>query len=381
MTERFLPYGSQWVTDDDINAVESVLRGGWLTTGPAVKQFESDLEQSCGAAFAVAVNSGTAALHCAYHALGLGPGDELITTPLTFAATANAAVYLGASVRFVDVDPDTGTLDPDTLLDAINAKTKVIAAVDYSGHPADYDGISAIAGAKGIAVCADASHSLGATYNGRSVGTLADVTTLSFHPVKVITTGEGGAVLTQRDYLADRARTFRSHGIVHNRKQMRQPGGAWHQEMQGLGFNYRLSDIHCALGSSQLARLDSFMSRRRVIAAKYTDAFSDLTALSCPVQWNNVESAWHLYVLRVADATRREAFFDGLREGGLGVQVHYVPVHHHPFYQDRGHDPQSCPRAVDFSARALSIPIFPRMTDDDVDFVIETVRTVARERL
>jgi perosamine synthetase len=381
MTKRFLPYGSQWVTDDDIKAVERVLRGAWLTTGPAVQEFESDLNTYCGTQHALALSSGTAALHCAYHALGLGPGDELITTPLTFAATANAAVYLGASVRFVDVDPVTGTLDAANLEAAIGQRTKVIAAIDYAGHPADYDAINAVAEAHNVTVVADAAHSLGATYKGRRVGTLADVTTLSFHPVKVITTGEGGAMLTNSSESADRGAVFRSHGIIHDPARMRAPGGPWHQEMQGMGYNYRLSDIQCALGSSQLTRLDAFMSRRRAIAATYSQAFAGQSAFECPTQRDNVESAWHLYVIRVNDASRREAFFNRLRECGLGVQVHYVPVHHHPFYQDRGHDPSVCPRAVDFSARAISIPIFPRMSDDDVNFVIETIDSVAGEIL
>jgi UDP-4-amino-4,6-dideoxy-N-acetyl-beta-L-altrosamine transaminase len=380
MSKRLLPYGSQWITDDDVHAVESVLRSGWLTTGPAVAEFERGLADYCGAKHAAAVSSGTAALHAAYYGLGLGPGDEIITTPLTFAATANAALYLGADVRFVDVEADTGTLDPSAIESAITERTKLITAIDYAGHPADYDAINAVAATHGLSVVADAAHSLGGVYKGRRVGALADATTLSFHPVKVITTGEGGAVLCNDPEVAGRIADFRNHGITQDANRM-SSNAPWHQEMHALGFNYRLSDLQCALGSSQLKRLDAFMARRRAIASRYDQAFSATAGITGPTQRADVLSAWHLYVLRVDQGDRRRPLFERLRALGIGVQVHYIPVHHHPFYSERGIDPSLCPAAVDFSARALSIPIFPRMSDDDVSFVIDAVHQAAGEVL
>lgn len=379
MSERPIPYGHQWVDDEDIAAVVDVLRSDFLTTGPAVDAFERGLEAATGARRAVVVNSGTSALHAMYFAAGLGPGDEIITTPLTFAATANAALYLGASVRFVDVLPDTGNMDPAAAEAAISDRTRLIVAIDYTGHPADYDELNAAAGERSVTVLADAAHSLGATYRGRRVGTLAHATELSFHPVKLITTAEGGAIVTDDEALADRAARFRTHGITRDPALMERNDGPWHYEQHDLGFNYRLTDVQAALGSSQLRRLDAFVARRRAIAARYLEAWADLHALTLPVVREGVEPAWHLFVVRVSDAALRGAFFDRLRALGLGVQVHYIPVHHHPYYRDLGFRPGSCPVAEDFSARAVSLPIFPLMTDDEVERVIDAVRRAVFE--
>ncbi|HET9878455.1 MAG TPA: UDP-4-amino-4,6-dideoxy-N-acetyl-beta-L-altrosamine transaminase [Candidatus Limnocylindria bacterium] len=379
MSERPIPYGHQWVDDEDIAAVVDVLRSDFLTTGPAVDAFERGLEAATGARRAVVVNSGTSALHAMYFAAGLGPGDEIITTPLTFAATANAALYLGASVRFVDVLPDTGNMDPAAAEAAISDRTRLIVAIDYTGHPADYDELNAAAGERSVTVLADAAHSLGATYRGRRVGTLAHATELSFHPVKLITTAEGGAIVTDDEALADRAARFRTHGITRDPALMERNDGPWHYEQHDLGFNYRLTDVQAALGSSQLRRLDAFVARRRAIAARYLEAWADLHALTLPVVREGVEPAWHLFVVRVSDAALRGAFFDRLRALGLGVQVHYIPVHHHPYYRDLGFRPGSCPVAEDFSARAVSLPIFPLMTDSEVERVIDAVRRAVFE--
>lgn len=380
---RFLPYGRQWVDDDDIAAVTEVLRSTCLTTGPAVEGFESALAAGTGAGHAVAVNSGTSALHAMYFAAGLQPGDEIITSPLTFTATANAALYLGARVRFVDVEADTGNLDPELVEAAISPRTRLIVPVDYAGHPASYDRLHEVARRSGVTVVADAAHSLGAKYHGRSVGTLATATEVSFHPVKPVTTAEGGAVLTDDAGLAARARVFRTHGITrHTSDLATQAEGAWWYEQHHLGFNYRLTDIQAALGTSQMKKLERFILRRRQIAAAYAAAFSDLAALTLPTVREGVEPGWHLYVVRVGSAgERRRTFFDRLRELGLGVQVHYIPVYFHPYYQDLGHERGGCPVAEDFYRRAISLPIYPQMTDADIDSSIERVRRAAKETL
>ena len=379
MSEHFIPYGRQSVSDADIQAVGDVLRSGWLTTGPKVREFEEALESYTGATHATVLSSDTAALHAAYAAVGVGVGHEVITTPLTFAATANAALMLGARPRFVDVEEDTGLLDPRLVAEAICKDTRAIVAVDYAGHPADYAALRAIADEAGVALVADASHSLGATDRGQAVGTLADVSTLSFHPVKPITSGEGGAVLTGARQIHERVQCFSRHGIVAADAADDGYEGPWHQEMHELGNNYRLSDIHSALGLSQLACLDGWLARRREIAAAYTEAYADLAGLLTPVERDGVCSGWHLYVVRLVDGSkRRREVFESLRAAGLGVQVHYIPVYRHPYYQRLGFEGQACPVADKFYAGALSLPMFPAMTDADVERVIGTVRETIR---
>jgi UDP-4-amino-4,6-dideoxy-N-acetyl-beta-L-altrosamine transaminase len=376
-----LSYGRQWLDEDDIEAVAGVLRGDWLTTGPLVDEFERALATAAGARHAVAVSSGTAALHTAYFAAGLREGDEIVTSPLTFVATANAALHLGARVRFADIDPRTGNVDPGSMSGAIGPATRLVVPVDYAGHPADYRSLRKLAAEHDLRLVADGAHSFGATYEDRPVGTLADATTTSFHPVKLITTGEGGAIFTDNDAWRTRAAEFRNHGIVRDRERYREPGGTWHYEVQSLGLNYRIPDILCALGLSQLRKLEGFVARRRQIANRYSRALAELEQLELPTVLEGVSPAWHLYVIRVRGADRREAFFDDLRSQGLLVQLHYMPVHLHPLYRDLGYQRGSCPRAEDFAARAISIPMFPKMTDDDVDRVIEVVMTTARRLL
>jgi len=381
MPDPVIPYGHQSIDDDDIEAVARVLRSDYLTTGPAVAASEEDLQRATGARHAVVVNSGTAALHTAYAAAGIGPGDEVITSPLTFAATANAALFLGARPVFADIDSATGAIDSAAVEAAITPQTRAMVAVDYAGLPADYDTLREIATRRGIRLIADAAHSLGATYNGRRVGGLADITILSFHPVKAITTGEGGAVLTDDDAAADFARAFRTHGIVRAPALLRRQEGPWHQEMQALGHNYRLTDIQAALGSSQLRKLDRFVARRREIAAAYDKALSGVPGIILPGRREGSESAWHLYVVRVLDGSRRREFFEALQAHGLGVQVHYEPVYRHPYYEDLGYAGGLCPRAEGFSAAAVSIPIYPALTDAQVVRVSEAVTLAGREVL
>ena len=377
-----LPYGSPWLEEDDVEAVVQVLRGDWLTTGPTVDLFEAGLATACGADHVVAVNSGTAALHAAYHAAGLGPGDELLTSPLTFAATANAALYLGAKVRFVDVTPDTGNLDPERLREAISPSTRVVAPVDFGGHPADYDALRAALSDHGAVLVADAAHSLGARYNGRTVGQLADMSAFSLHPIKPITTGEGGAVATNDPQAADRMRSFRSHGFVRDRSRMERPDeGPWYAEQHELGFNYRITDIQCALGVSQLKKLAGFIKRRQTIAGRYLEAFRDLKGLGLPEVREGVEPGWHLFQVRVPEAAVRRDLYDRFQSLGLGVQVHYLPVYRHPYYRSLGYEDGLCPVAEDLYARSITLPLFPRMTDDDVQSVIDRVHQATADVL
>lgn len=373
---EFIPYGRQWIDDDDIAAVVEVLLSDYLTTGPAVTRFEAALVQMTAARHAVALNSGTSALHAMYFAAGIGPGDEIVTSPLTFAATANAALYLGATVRFVDVEPDTGNLDPDLVEEAISQRTKAIVPVDFAGHPADYDRLRAIAQGHGISLLADAAHSLGASYKGRPVGTLADASELSFHPVKPVTTAEGGAVVTNDPELARRAARFRTHGITKAATELERPDeGPWWYEQHDLGFNYRLTDVQAALGTSQLRKLDRFIGRRRAIAAHYDAALADVDALELPGRRENVEPGWHLYVVRTRDPSARRPLFETLRDAGIGVQVHYLPVTMHPFYRGLGYRAEDTPNAVEFYQRALSLPMFPRLDEEAQARVIDTVRS------
>lgn len=382
MPEGFLPYGRQWIDDEDVEAVASVLRSDFLTTGPAVERFEDNLRAVTGAEHAVAVNSGTSALHAAYFAAGVGPGTEIVTSPLTFAATANAALYLGATVRFADVDPRTGNLDPEAAEAALSPATRAVVPIDFTGHPADYDAFDRLVSGRDIVTVADAAHSLGATYHGRPVGSLASLSELSFHPVKPVTTAEGGAVTTDDASMAARARRFRTHGVERDPAAMPDAEGDWWYEQHDLGFNYRLTDLQCALGSSQLRRLAAFVARRREIARRWTEGLADVPQLILPSVEDGVEPAWHLYVVRVAgDPARRRPFFDRLRALELGVQVHYIPVYWHPYYRSLGYTRGLCPAAEDFYARAVSLPIFPKMTDADVDSAIERVRTAVADTL
>lgn len=389
--EKLLPYGRQSLDDDDIQAVVDVLKSDWLTTGPKIGEFEDAFAEWVGARFAVSFSSGTAALHGAAFAAELGPGDEAITTPMTFCATANCVLYQGATPVFADVCDDTLNLDPREVLRMVSSCTKAIIAVDYAGHPAALDELRQIALAKtsGALLIEDACHALGAEYHGKRVGSIADMTVFSFHPVKHLTTGEGGMVTTNDARLAETLRRFRNHGISSEARQ-RQEAGQWFYEMVLLGFNYRLTDIACALGLSQLAKLDANLARRREIAARYAQAFRSLPGVhpdvnsptGVPTVREGVVPAWHLYPIRLnleSLSAGRGEIFRALRAENIGVNVHYIPVHQHPYYRERFPATSregACPVAENAYERLISLPMFHSMTAKDVDDVISAVRKV-----
>jgi len=373
-----LPYGRQSVDESDIEAVASVLRGDWLTTGPAVAAFEDQLSEVSGAAGAVSVTSGTAALHVAYSALGIGAGDEVVTTPLTFVATASCAAILGARVVFADVSEDTGNLDPEAAAAAVTPMTRVIAGVDYAGHPIDAPALLDLAHRNDAALLEDAAHSIGGSLDGRPVGSLADVTTFSFFPTKNLTTAEGGAVVGTDPEVLARARTFRTIGLVRDADRLRYPDeGPWHQEVHEFGLNYRLPDLLCALGSSQLQRLPRFKARRDEIVRRYNEGLAGIDELRLPARRPGADPTWHLYPLRVRDGRRRE-LFEHLRANGIGVQVNYIPVYWHPVFEDLGYKRGMCPVAEEYYSQEISLPLFPDMTDGDVDRVIGVIRGFLR---
>lgn len=367
-----IPYGRQSIDDSDVEAVVAALRSDWLTQGPKVAEFEAALAAYCGARFAVAVCNGTAALQAAYSAAGLKSGDEFITTPLTFASTATAGLWQGAKPVFADVDLATGNLDPKACVAAITNKTKAIAPVDFSGRPVDLDAFRKLATERGLVLIEDASHALGADYHGRRVGSIADMTIFSFHPVKSITTGEGGAVLTDDASLRDQMLEFRTHGI--------RRGEDWLYDVETQGLNYRLTDLQAVLGISQLKRLDSFVARRREIAQHYDAAFAKWPEIE-PQPGRVEESVWHLYPLRLrgALAAKRREIFQSLRQAGIGVQVHYIPVYWHTLYRNLGYTRGLCPNAEALYARLISLPMYPGLTDAQQNEVVRTLRRVLDE--
>jgi perosamine synthetase len=377
-----IPYGRQDIDEEDIAAVVEVLRSDWLTTGPKVEEFERAFAESVGAKEAVAVSSGTAALHAMMFALGIGAADEVIVPAITFAATANCVVYQGGTPVFADVRPDTLLLDPERAERSITGRTKAIVAVDYAGQPCDYDALGEIARRSGVALLADACHSLGGSYKGRPVGSLGLLNAFSLHPVKHITTGEGGVVTTGDGTLGTRMRAFRNHGIATDRRQ-RERVGSWYYEMRDLGYNYRLTDFQCALGISQLRKLPRWVSRRREIAARYDEEFREVPGLRPLARGNDVGHAYHLYVVRLNLPLLRFGrgeIFSALRSAGIGVNVHYIPVHRHPFYRERfGTVPGLCPVAERAYEEILSLPVFPRMADSEVEKVVRVVKRIMAE--
>lgn len=377
----YLPYGHHDIDARDIEAVVEVLRSDCITTGPRVAEFEEAVGAYVKARYAVAFSSGTAALHAASFAAGLGPGDEAVTTPLTFCATANCVLYQGARPVFADVCPDTLNIDPDELARRMTPQTKAILPVDYAGHPTDLNVIMELAERHGLVVIEDACHALGAEYHGRRVGGVSHMTVFSFHPVKHITTGEGGMVTTDNPEYARKLRMFRQHGID-NDPGRREVQRQWHYEMVMLGYNYRLTDISCALGLSQLGRLDGNLRRRRAIADRYMTALREIPGVVLPTVRPRVNPAWHLYPIRLESkrlSVDRAEVFAALRAENLGVNVHYIPVHVHPYYRQRfGYRGGEYPIAEEAYERLISLPIFAGMSDRDVEDVVEAVGKVLR---
>lgn len=375
---KMLPYGRQSVDEADIQAVVEVLRSDSITTGPTVSAFEEAFAAQVGARYAIAVSSGTAALHAAAFAAGVGTGDEAIVPPISFAASANCVRYQGGTVVFTDVRPDTLNLDPKQVEVCLSTRTKVIVAVDYAGQPADLEELNAIAKKNRLVLIEDACHALGATYRRRPVGGLAHLTTFSLHPVKHITTGEGGVVTTDDPTLAARVRMFRTHGI-HGDYRQRETMGSWFYEMVELGYNYRLTDFQCALGLSQMKKLPPWIARRRKIASRYTEAFSAMPEVETPAVLPDREPAWHLYVIRLRlEFLRvgRAEVFKALRAENIGVNVHYIPIPWHPYYQNLGYKKGSWLVAESAYERIISLPIFPAMADGDVEDTIAAVNKV-----
>jgi dTDP-4-amino-4,6-dideoxygalactose transaminase len=367
-----IPYGRHSINDDDIAAVVAALKSDWLTTGPFVEEFESALEKVVGAP-CVSVSSGTAALHCAYAAIGLAPGDEVITPPITFIATQAAAALFGATIVFADIQPDTANIDPAAVAAAVTSRTKAIVAVDYAGHPADLDELRAIADRHGIYLIEDAAHSIGSIYKGRPVGSIADLTTFSFFPTKNLTTGEGGAVASIHPELLERAKRFSRQGLVRNANEFKISNqGPWHQEVHEFGLNYRLPDVLCALGVSQLKRLQDFKDKRRGIFQSYTKELSSVQGIELPSERDGMNVNWHLFPVRV-DPLKRKAIFSGLRNAGIGVQVNYLPAYWHPVFIGSGFEKGMFPKSDLFYSREISLPMHYHLSEREIDFVISNL--------
>jgi UDP-4-amino-4,6-dideoxy-N-acetyl-beta-L-altrosamine transaminase len=371
-----IPYGRHSIDEEDIQAVVEVLRGDWLTTGPMVERFEQALSACIGDTPCVAVSSGTAALHAAYVGAGLGPGDEVITPPITFVATQAALLHVGATPVFADVEPDTATINAEAVEAAIGSRTSAIVAVDYAGHPADMVALRALADKYKLLLIEDAAHSLGSSLRGHPVGSLADLTTFSFFPTKNITTGEGGAVASPNSEILSKVRRFARQGLVREpEKFLIKDEGPWHQEVHEVGLNYRLSDVQAALGLSQLSKLSTFKAQRAVIKAIYDDALWKLPGVDVPAQRSTADPVWHLYPLR-APSERRHDVFVRLRQEGIGVQVNYLPAYRHPALS-RLADPRDFPHAESYYSREISLPLHPSLSGAEITRILEaTTRAV-----
>lgn len=374
-------YGKQWVDEEDVKAVSEVLVSDFITCGPKVEEMERALENYTGAKHAVAVSNGTAALHCACIAAGVGPGDEVITTPITFAASANCALYCGAKPVFADINPKTYNIDPESIRAHITDKTKAIVAVDFTGQAVEVEKIRAICDEYNLVFIEDAAHSIATKYKGQQVGSLADITTFSFHPVKTITGGEGGACLTNNDEYYQKLVLAHTHGITHDESLMEGSPheGPWYYEQVALGYNYRITDFQAALIVSQMGKLDKFAARRKEIVKMYNDAFSEIPEIIIQEEIPESDSCRHLYIIRLdldkLNCTRRE-FFDAMSAENVQCQIHYVPVYWFPYYEHLGYEKGLCPNAEEVYKGIMSIPLYPRLTDQEVHDVIHAVKKV-----
>lgn len=373
-------YGRQWIDDQDVKAVAEVMKSPFITQGPQTEKLEKALCEYTGAEYAVCISNGTAALYVACVAAGIGPGDEVITTPMTFAASANCALYCGADVVFADINPVTYNIDPKSIVKKITNKTKAIVAVDFTGQAVEIDEIRKICEEHNLVFIEDAAHSIGTKYNGKQVGSLADMTTFSFHPVKTITGGEGGAILTDNEEYYKKLVLYRSHGITKDPDLMEHPTGeVWYYEQLGLGYNFRLTDIQAALITSQLSKIDGFAQRRKEIVKRYNDAFRDMEEIIVQKEIEQSDSCRHLYIIQLnpskLSCTRKE-FFDALAAENVQPQVHYIPVYYFPYYERLGYKRGLCPNAERIYENIMSIPLYPALTDEDVEDVIHAVKKV-----
>ncbi len=370
-----IPYGRHSINDDDLNAVVSALRSDWLTTGPLVEEFEQSIESVVGAP-SISVSSGTAALHCAYAAIDLKKGDEVITPPMTFIATQAAAALFGAKIVFADIQQDTANIDPSSVEALITSRTKAIVAVDFAGHPADLDELRAIADKNRIFLIEDAAHSFGSIYKGRPVGSIADLTTFSFFPTKNMTTAEGGAISSQNSELLGKAKKFARQGLVRDTKEFKiLDQGGWHQEVHSFGLNYRLPDVLCALGISQLMRLESFKQMRDEIFSAYDDAFRTREDITLPKKKSYVDPNWHLYSIQVSPKHRR-LIYEEMRKSDVGVQVNYLPAYLHPVFDKEMYPNGLCPKAEKYYSGQLSLPMHFGLTNRDIDHTINSLRRI-----
>ncbi|GGM31932.1 UDP-4-amino-4,6-dideoxy-N-acetyl-beta-L-altrosamine transaminase [Paraliobacillus quinghaiensis] len=377
--DSYLPYGRQWIDEEDIQSVLNVLKGDYLTTGPAVGEFEKAIASYVGAKYAVAFSNGTAALHGACFAAGIGEGDEVITTPMTFAASSNCVLYQGGNPVFADIDPKTYNIDPRKVEELINENTKAIIPVHFTGQPADIDEVHQLAKNHNLVVIEDAAHALGATYKGKKIGSLSDMTMFSFHPVKHITSGEGGVITTNNEKYYQKLLQFRSHGITREPDKLIENHGPWYYEMQFLGFNCRMTDIQAALGTSQLKKIDNFVDLRKKYVSTYNEAFKEIDEIQTPYQDKNGISSWHLYIIRLDLAklsVSRKEIFEALVNENIGVNVHYIPVHLLPYYSQLGYQRGICPGAEKLYEEIITLPLFPAMTEEDVTDVIAAVNKV-----
>ncbi|WP_339179801.1 UDP-4-amino-4,6-dideoxy-N-acetyl-beta-L-altrosamine transaminase [Oceanobacillus sp. FSL W7-1293] len=375
----FIPYGKQSLDEEDIQAVINVLKSDYLTTGPIINQFEEDVAAYVGTKYAVAFSSGTAALHGACFVAGITEGDEVITSPMTFVASTNCILYQGGIPVFADIDANTYNIDPAEIAAKITSKTKAIIPVDFTGQPCDLDRINDIAKKHNLVVIEDAAHAFGATYKDRKVGSISDMTMFSFHPVKHITSGEGGIITTNNKAYYERLLAFRSHGITRDRSVMTENHGPWYYEMQFLGYNYRMTDIQAALGKSQLKKINQFVEQRRKYIEMYNQSFAGTPQITIPYQKDNVNSSWHLYVIRLnVDllTCERKEIYEALLAEKIGVNVHYIPVYQQPYYKNLGYKEGICPHAEELYQEMITIPLFPAMSEEDVNCVISSVQRV-----